>query len=367
MTVQAAAAVTSEGALMDRTGRRRRTEAGQVLIIVAGSVGALLLLLGLVLDGGIAVFNRRDAQNIADIAARAGTHELADWHTGKKVSPNVPNVITSAMAANGCASTDSVPCTWQAWYVRDGSTGPVDQWSITAGGPTTATLGVRVAVNRQPGTFLARLAMIDRWNVDTQATAIAWEPRMAPAGNLLPIAFKLDPAGYDPGQVYDLTDGKDAPGGFGFHLMDRLERSERPGQQHLHPGQPGVLPAQGLRRRPRQEQRDRRPCVPVQLDLQPAGDPDPDLRHDHRHRQQYDLQHRRDRRLQGRVAGPAGRRQHPRQLHRDLPLHRPGAGRKRLAAAFCGQHLVLAVARPLDPSTSALRSGSRPTGRSGRR
>jgi hypothetical protein len=201
---------------MDRIGRRRRTEAGQVLIIVAGSVGALLLLLGLVLDGGIAVFNRRDAQNIADIAALAGTHELADWHTGKKVSPNVPSVIASAMAANGCGAADSVPCTWEAWYVRDGSTGPADQWTITTGGPTADTLGVRVAVNRQPGTFLARLAMIDHWDVDTQATAVAWEPRMAPAGSLLPIAFKLDPAGYDPGQVYDLTDGKDAPGGFGF-------------------------------------------------------------------------------------------------------------------------------------------------------
>jgi hypothetical protein len=204
---------------MDRTGHRRRSEAGQVLIIVAGSVGALLLLLGLVLDGGVAVFNRRDAQNIADIAALAGTHEVADWHTGKTSTPNVNGAVTSAAAANGCDATGDVPCTVTAFYVGAGTTGPQDLGSV-AGPPPANALGVRVVVNRQPGTFLARLAMIDRWNVTTQATAIAWEPRVAPPANLLPIAFKEDPTGYKEGQVYDLTDGKDAPGGFGFISWD---------------------------------------------------------------------------------------------------------------------------------------------------
>ncbi len=45
--------------------------------------------------------------------------------------------------------------------------------------------------------------------------ALAESPGVAPAGQLLPIAFKQR-AGIEPGQVYDLTDGKDAPGGFGY-------------------------------------------------------------------------------------------------------------------------------------------------------
>jgi Flp pilus assembly protein TadG len=204
---------------MDRTGRRR-SEAGQILIIVAGSVGALLLLLGLVFDGGIAVFNRRDAQNIADIAALAGTHEVADWHTGKNASPNVQAAVASAATANGCDPLGNVPCVWRAYYVGAGATGPQDVGSVGAGSPPSSALGVRVEVDRRPATFLARLALIDHWNVSTQATAIAWEPRMAPSANLLPIAFKQDPTGYEPGQVYDLTDGKDAPGGFGFISWD---------------------------------------------------------------------------------------------------------------------------------------------------
>ena len=59
---------------------------------------------------------------------------------------------------------------------------------------------------------------IGNWVVDTEATAIAEVLRTAPAGQLLPIAAK-DPTSavppqdpYQPGQVYDLTDGKDEPG-----------------------------------------------------------------------------------------------------------------------------------------------------------
>jgi hypothetical protein len=55
--------------------------------------------------------------------------------------------------------------------------------------------------------------------VNAQATAVAEVPASAPPGSLLPIALKDDgTAGqsYQSGQVVDLTDGKDAPGGFGY-------------------------------------------------------------------------------------------------------------------------------------------------------
>lgn len=206
---------------MDRTGARRRDgERGQVLVIVAGGVITLLLLLGLVIDGGIAVFNRRDGQNAADIGALAGAREVADSQIGKEAAPNVYQTIATSVAANDCASSGATPCSWRAWYVGAGTSasgGPADLSAVTPGSsvPSNA-LGVRLEVNRQPGTFLSRLAGIGSWDVTTQATAIAWEPRMAPAGTLLPIAFKYEPAGYNPGQVYDITNGKDAPGGFGW-------------------------------------------------------------------------------------------------------------------------------------------------------
>ena len=195
----------------------RRGERGQVLVVVAGGVTTLLLILGLVLDGGIAFFNRRDGQNVSDIAALAGGKDVASFHRNEPRSGDTWDAISAAVAANGCTSTSSVPCTWQAWYVGAGAAGPVDIQPVADNDavPSNA-LGVRVAVNRRPHTYLVGLAGITSWNISNQATAIAWKPRMAPSGHLLPIAFKQDPAGYQPGQVYDITDGKDAPGGFGY-------------------------------------------------------------------------------------------------------------------------------------------------------
>lgn len=71
------------------------------------------------------------------------------------------------------------------------------------------TLGVWIHVNRQPETFLARLAGIQTLDVNTDATALAETLGTAPAGIMVPVALKEGT--YDAGQVYDLTDGKDAP------------------------------------------------------------------------------------------------------------------------------------------------------------
>lgn len=197
-------------------------ERGQVLVIVAGGAIALILLVGLVLDVGVAVFNRRDGQNLSDIMAFAGTKYVADVHQGKtQADPAVTNTFAAlqkSAVANDCQSTDATPCTWQGWYVGGSAAGPVDLSAVTSGSsvPSNA-LGVRVTVNRQPKTSFVGIVGMTQWSVSTQATAIAERPSTAPPGQLLPIAFKGDPSDpYEPGQVYDLTDGKDLPGGFGW-------------------------------------------------------------------------------------------------------------------------------------------------------
>ncbi|MBD0324712.1 MAG: hypothetical protein ICV72_15210, partial [Aldersonia sp.] len=57
-----------------------RAERGQVAVIFAGGLVTLLLATGLVLDGGIAFLSRREAQNVADLAAMAGTKTVADHY-----------------------------------------------------------------------------------------------------------------------------------------------------------------------------------------------------------------------------------------------------------------------------------------------
>jgi hypothetical protein len=208
---------------MNPTSRIRASQRGQILVIVAGGAITLLLIMGLVLDGGVAIFNRRDAQNTSDVMALAGTKHVADVHQSKAHVDLTPYAaLTRSAAANDCIATGAVPCTWQAWFVGVGAAGPVD----LAGGPLTSAsvvpanaLGVRVAVRRRPGTFVVGLAGIASWDVNTQATAVASVSGSAPAGALLPIALKDDGIvgqAYQPGQVVDLTDGKDSPGGFGF-------------------------------------------------------------------------------------------------------------------------------------------------------
>lgn len=202
--------------------RKREREGGQILVIVAGGAITLILLMGLVLDGGVAFFNRRDAQNTSDVMALAGTKFVVDTHRGEaQADPSITKTfqaLTRSAAANDCAATGAVPCTWEAWFVVGGAGGPVDLSQVTAGSSVPANaLGVRVGVTRKPRTFVVGFAGIANWDVKTQATAIAEKPKKAPQGQLLPIAFKGNPtSAYQPGQVYDLTDGKDLPGGFGY-------------------------------------------------------------------------------------------------------------------------------------------------------
>ena len=225
MTANRIANQMSKGTPMNATRRDRTSERGQILVIVAGGAITLLLLMGLVLDGGVALFNRRDAQNTSDVMALAGTKFVADVQQGKShVDASAWAALTRSAAANDCVLNGPIPCSWQAWFVGAGNaTGPIDipggpLTPSTVGVPATAE-GVRVTVRRQPSTFVVGLAGISRWDVNTQSTAVASISNKAPSGQLLPIALKDDgTAGhaYQPGQVIDLTDGKDAPGGFGY-------------------------------------------------------------------------------------------------------------------------------------------------------
>lgn len=239
----------------------RSAERGQILVIVAGGMIALLLLVGLVLDGGIALLNQRDGQNTADVASLAGTRLIADHYVDPAISHTQADIhaaIEDSVQDNGCTATGT-PCSWTATFVN---LALADVGAVTnAAAPIPpGAVGVRVNVHREPGTFLASLAGISHWNVDTQAIAIANEPTTAPPNQLLPIALKQN-AGtpYVPGQVYDLTDGKDIPGGFGWlswtgsndpnALADSLCTPDNPrfDMPFQFPGDPGKSNSSGVR------------------------------------------------------------------------------------------------------------------------
>ncbi len=246
----------------------RTAQRGQILVIVAGGAITLLLLMGLVLDGGVALLNRRDSQNTSDVMALAGTKYVADTHQSKaRTDADTFAALSRTAVSNNCVATAAVPCTWQAWYVVGGASGPVDMSAVSAGSSVPATaLGVRVAVRRRPGTFVVGLAGIRSWDVNTQATAVAEVPSTFPAGNLLPIALKDDGTvgqSYKIGQVVDITDGKDVAGGFGYISWtgsndpialsnsictpDNPSFTIGPGALPTFPGDPGKSNSSGVR------------------------------------------------------------------------------------------------------------------------
>ena len=57
---------------MNRSRRRRRDEGGQILVLFALALIAIVGVIGLVLDGGSAFAQRRDEQNASDLASLAG-------------------------------------------------------------------------------------------------------------------------------------------------------------------------------------------------------------------------------------------------------------------------------------------------------
>jgi hypothetical protein len=106
------------------------------------------------------------------------------------------------------------------------------------------------------------LAGINSWDVNTQATATAEVTTTAPGGSLLPIALKDDGTSgtsYQPGQVVDLTDGKDTPGGFGYiswtgsndpnALANSICAPDNPAfaLPHVFAGDPGKSNSSGVR------------------------------------------------------------------------------------------------------------------------
>ena len=258
---------------------RMHDQRGQVLVIVAGGFIGLAAIAALVLEGGTVILNRRDAQNASDLAAVAGTRIVALNYTSgtTRTRAAVYDAVDASLRLNDCAPGAGVPCAWEAEFVGAGLA-PLGTVTNSATGLPSGTLGVKVAVTRQPGAILGRVLGFDTWTVSTEGTALTAKPSGFPGGIMLPVALcgwidYVDPdhcgqaastpapgnfIDFQPGQIYDLTDGKDAPGGFGWlswtgaNDANTLEASVCTANNppfsldspYDNPGAPGSIPGQ---------------------------------------------------------------------------------------------------------------------------
>jgi hypothetical protein len=197
--------------------RDRRGERGQVLALMAGGLVAMLLFVGLVIDTGVAFQARRAAQNIVDLAAMAGTRVVAQTYLDPSLtltSADVYAAIEESVGLNGCPD----PCPWTGEYVRP--TGPgVYTWTslgpvAPSGAIPAGAQGVSLTAERDADTFFIRIIGRDRWDVAAASTAMASRLPDPPGGILIPIGvFDSD---YEAGRTYELTEGYEGPGNFGW-------------------------------------------------------------------------------------------------------------------------------------------------------
>ena len=211
--------------------RSRPAQRGQVLVMFAGGLIALLAVVGLVIDGGTVFFSRRDDQNASDLASLAGTKRLYDYYvtnTAYTTTDNPYAKIQASLASNGCVAANG--CTWTARYVgaRSGQSypvlGTVAPWASGDIAPPGAligakALGVQVDIQTQPRTYFLGIFGRGTWDVRASATSMTGSLTAVPPSQLLPIAL-VDGQALNSGTIYSLTSGANGPGNFGWVSWD---------------------------------------------------------------------------------------------------------------------------------------------------
>lgn len=138
---------------------------GQVILMFALFLTVMVGMLGLAVDVGFAMSQRRSMQNAADAGALAGTHMVAksDPLAPVSVKAQVDAVVTKNAMAGG--TLGAITCN----YVNDGGSTLAPCTAVVPAGAT----GVRVRVEETHPTFFMRVMPGVADTVDTSAVAKA--------------------------------------------------------------------------------------------------------------------------------------------------------------------------------------------------
>ncbi len=158
---------------------------GQVLVLFALALTVLLLGVGLVIDGGYALAQRRVAQNAADFAALAGARVVAEWINGDTTDgtdANVAAAITASIAATGGTPVAFGAVGSPRYVAGDGTLGGY----VGAGTIPAGSVGVSVGTSRSWRPFFVGIIGITRWTASATATALGGYAAGGPPGPVFP-------------------------------------------------------------------------------------------------------------------------------------------------------------------------------------
>ena len=210
---------------------------GQMIVLVGLVLTVVVFAVGLVIDGGFGLSQRRAAQNAADFAASAGARVIAQHIGGNPTlgtDANVQAAIVNELAHNGAD-----PVTFNAaggpQYVSGNGTvlGYVGTGTIPgpacSADPVNCTAGVQVRSNRHWKPFFLGVFGVSQWDASAVATAKGGYSNAGPLpGTLFPVGISLAFFNTYPAcdgavgssadcQPQHLTPGNlNVPGGFGW-------------------------------------------------------------------------------------------------------------------------------------------------------
>jgi Flp pilus assembly protein TadG len=213
--------------------RNRDGTRGQILALFAIGASVLILVIGLVVDGGGALVERRESQNTSDFASLAGARIVAQWidenanNAGVHVNgldANVQAAINASINAHG-----ATPVTYGApngpYYVSEAG---ANLGYVGTGAIPANTVGVSVSTNRSYRPYFLGAIGVGSWTVSSAATARGGFSDGPPAGNIFPAGISLaffetypfcdGPVNSSPQCTpQELTPGNtNVPGGFGW-------------------------------------------------------------------------------------------------------------------------------------------------------
>jgi hypothetical protein len=151
----------------------RQRESGQVLVLFALAVVAIVALLAVVVDGGFLYVQRRTAQTAADAGALAGARALREVSTLAAIG----QAATNAAQANAFGTTPTIQCIYLvdpngAWLgTLPGGFGSAPSCPTGWASGINGASGVHVDVQISYQTIMAGMLRISRFDADGHATA----------------------------------------------------------------------------------------------------------------------------------------------------------------------------------------------------
>ena len=157
--------------------RSKRRQSGQILVIFAVGLIAIIGGVAIVVDGGNAIAQQRATQNGADAVSEAGTVVIAQYlmngnsNTGATgtcpTTPGDPWDLEVCKAVYGAAANNNVEIAAANYTDFKGDV----LGAVGSGFPAEAQ-GVQAVADRDFGTYFARALGFDTFTATTQATAI---------------------------------------------------------------------------------------------------------------------------------------------------------------------------------------------------